>query len=170
MDNKLTVSKSYDINKVTDVIEFSKVLKSVVISENLYVPIQGKNYVLSEGWAFAGLSFGIIPVVKYVKDISDEKSKKFKAKVELMRLSDNQIIGAGMAICSSTEKGKQYFDEYAIFSLCQTRAIAKAYRNLLGFIFKLASLESTPAEEMQTDGNYNASEEKKNEIFESHNS
>lgn len=162
MDNKLTLAKTYDINKVTDIIEFSKILKKIVISENLYVSIQGKNYVLSEGWALAGLSFGIIPIIKTIENISDEKQTRFKAEVELFKLSDGAKIGAGEAICSSKEPGKQNFQEFALFSLCQTRAIAKAYRNLLGFIFKLAALESVPAEEM--DGVYNANENKKTNI------
>ena len=39
-------------------------------------------------------------------------------------------------------------DEYAILSMAQTRAIGKAFRNLIGWVIKMAGYESTPAEEM----------------------
>jgi hypothetical protein len=46
------------------------------------------------------------------------------------------------------EKLKATFEEYAVASMSQTRAIGKAYRNLLGFVMKSAGYADTPAEEM----------------------
>src|SRR6185369_14512327 len=43
---------------------------------------------------------------------------------------------------------KRRFDEYAIASMAQTRAIGKGFRNLLGWLMKAAGVEATPAEEM----------------------
>jgi hypothetical protein len=53
-----------------------------------------------------------------------------------------------MAICSNKEMSKKGFDEYAIASMAQTRAIGKAYRNKMAFIMKMAGYEATPAEEV----------------------
>jgi hypothetical protein len=49
----------------------------------------------------------------------------------------------------SKEKG---FDEYAILSMAQTRAIGKTYRNVIGFVMKTAGYEARPAEEMTRGG------------------
>ena len=57
-------------------------------------------------------------------------------------------MAVGIALCSNKEKTKRYFDEYAILSMAQTRAIGKAYRNLLAWLMKAAGFEATPAEEM----------------------
>ena len=43
---------------------------------------------------------------------------------------------------------KRSFDEYAICSMAQTRAVGKAYRLLIGWLMKSAGYEATPLEEM----------------------
>ena len=57
----------------------------------------------------------------------------------------------GFAVCSSEEfaKKKAGFEEYAVLSMAQTRAISKGYRNIIGWVIKLSGYEPTPAEEME---------------------
>jgi hypothetical protein len=74
---------------------------------------------------------------------------KYQSKVSLLNLRDGQIVGGGFAVCSNKEQGKKFFQEYAIASMAQTRAIGKAYRNLLAWIIRAAGYEPTPAEEME---------------------
>ena len=62
-------------------------------------------------------------------------------------------MGAGFGICSNREQGKKYYQEFAIASMAQTRAIGKAYRNILAWIIRAAGYEPTPAEEMDYSGN-----------------
>ena len=57
-------------------------------------------------------------------------------------------MGAGFAVCSNKESGKKFYQEFAIMSMAQTRAIGKAYRNCLAWIIRAAGYEPTPAEEM----------------------
>jgi hypothetical protein len=72
----------------------------------------------------------------------------YKCSVDLKILSTGEIIPCGYAMCTNMEKKKVTFDEYAICSMAQTRAIAKAFRNIIGDIMYEAGLEPTPAEEM----------------------
>jgi hypothetical protein len=70
------------------------------------------------------------------------------ATCEVRNITTGQLVATGIALCSNAEKTKRYFDEYAILSMAQTRAIGKAYRNLLAWLMKAAGFEATPAEEM----------------------
>src|SRR5690606_36115593 len=78
---------------------------------------------------------------------------KYQAKVNLLDLRRQQVVGAGFAICSSKEQGKKYYQECAIASMAQTRAIGKAYRNILAWIIRASGYDQTPAEEMDYSGN-----------------
>lgn len=136
------------IHSPGDVMEFSKKLKQFIDNNKLSIQIQGKSYVMVDGWKFAGLNFGIVPMVKKPVNLSTEKEKKYECECELKKVG-GEVIGFGYAICSNSESRKKNFDEYAVASMAQTRAISKAYRNLLGFIMNAAGFESTPAEEME---------------------
>lgn len=74
---------------------------------------------------------------------------KYRCKARLVNIVTGKEMGNGVALCSNEEGKKAAFDEYAVLSMSQTRAIAKAYRNLIGFVMTAAGYESTPAEEME---------------------
>jgi len=148
MSKELTISKSYDIAKPGEVVDMASILKKHVIDQKLYTTIAAKNYVQVEGWQFAGGLMGLYPRVATVENLSKADEIKWRADVELVRLSDDKIISRGFAICSSKELKKKGFDEYAILSMAQTRAVGKAYRNIVGWVMKLAGYEGTPSEEM----------------------
>lgn len=155
------------ISTIKDIQIFSGEVKKFIHDNKLWTNIQGKAYVNVEGWQFMGGMLGITANVKLLESLSTDKEVKYRAEVELFKGS--QRVSSGVAICSNKEKGKQYFDEYAIASMCQTRAIGKAYRIYLGWIMKMAGFESTPLEEMQEGINV-TSEDKKAEIVNAYNS
>lgn len=127
----------------------ANVLKSHVVKQKLYTAIQGKNYVHVEGWQFAGGLMGLMPKVVEVKDLSSNTENKWMATVEIVNIKDGSVMSRGFAVCSSKESKKKGFDDYAVLSMAQTRAIGKAYRNLIGWVMKLAGYEGTPSEEMR---------------------
>jgi hypothetical protein len=150
-NNNKTIKKkveSYDISKSDETMYLAVDLAKFIKENKLFHNIQGKEYVNVEGWQYAGSRLGILPVVKELTNISDEHELKYQAKVELLNLRTEQIIGSGFAICSNKESGKKYYQEFAIASMAQTRAIGKAYRNILAWIIRAAGYEPTPAEEM----------------------
>lgn len=126
---------------------FAKELKRVVVTQGLYTEIQKKNYVNVEGWQFAGGSMGLIALVDKCERLDRGNEITYRADVTIY--SGERVVSRSMAICSSKESKKASFDEYAIASMAQTRAIGKAYRLLLGWMMKAAGYEATPAEEMQ---------------------
>lgn len=137
------------INSPQSMANFATVLKKFIVDRELYSNIKGKNYVNVEGWEFAGASIGIYPVVKaVVNESAGPPEIKYRAEVELVNISNQKVIGYGVAICSNRESSKKSFEEYAIASMAQTRAIGKAYRNAFGWLMKMAGYEPTTAEEM----------------------
>lgn len=146
----------YELESPLKMAALATVIKDHVIKNKLITEIQGKNYVQVDGWTFAGGQMGIYPKMKQVTNLSSGTEKKWMAEVELVRFSDDKVVGHGFGICSSIEAKKKSFDEYAILSQAQTRAIGKAFRNLIGWIMKLDEkgkhFESTPAEEMHRVG------------------
>lgn len=114
---------------------------------NLTVNIQGNRYAMVEAWQFAGAMIGLFPRITSVENIGKENVFKYRAVCKIYD-TKGVFITRAEAICSNEEKKKKYFDEYAIASMAQTRATGKAFRVLLGWIFKASGFESTPAEEM----------------------
>lgn len=142
------------LNDPSDVMAFANTLKKFIFDNKLSSVIQDKNYVFVDGWKFAGINFGIVPIVDEPVQLLDgetlatgKKEIKYKCSCRLVR-ADGVVVGTGFALCSNKEHKKRNFDEYAIASMAQTRAIGKAFRNMIGFIMSAAGFESTPAEEM----------------------
>ena len=138
--------RKYDFEQPRQVMHMAAVLKKHVVDNKLFNEIKGKNYVQVEGWQFAGGLIGTMPRIVAVEELS---TGKWKAEAEIVEVKTGKILSRGFAICSKLESKKKDFDEYAILSMAQTRAIGKAYRNILAWVMKLAGYEGTPAEEMQ---------------------
>ncbi len=138
--------KSYDISKPEQISRMANVVKGYVIKNNLSVRIVDRDYVMVEGWQFAGGLMGLFPRVVKVESIGN---MKWLAQVDIINRRNGSVEGSGFALCSKDESKKRSFDEYAILSMAQTRAIGKAYRNLIGWVMKLAGYEGTPAEEIK---------------------
>ena len=130
-----------------DIMVFATNLKDLIVQNNLFTNIKGKNYVNVEGWQIAGAFTGVFPIVEKVENLSQGTNYKYRAEVTL-RDKDNNIVGSGMAICTNKEPGKGAFEEYAVASMAQTRAVGKAFRMKIGWLLKIAGYEATPVEEM----------------------
>ena len=137
------------VDTLNDVQTFAKDVKKFIYDNKMWMDIHGKGYVFVDGWSLTGGLLGVSPLVKDLENLSDENTIRYRATVELVK--EDKIVGVGVAICTNKEKGKTAFDEYAVASMAQTRAVGKAYRLYIGWIMKLAGFESTPFEEMQTE-------------------
>ncbi len=149
-NKELAITKTYDIAKPAEAVQMAVLLKNVVVNQKLFANIKGKNYAMVEGWMLAGMLTGIDVIVEEPKSLSNGTEIKYSCTAKLYR--GDKVVGVGYAICSSKEVTKKGFDEYAILSMSQTRAIGKAYRNKIGFIMKLAGFQATPSEEMHKVG------------------
>ncbi|WP_240737374.1 hypothetical protein [Hymenobacter metallicola] len=141
-------AESYDIARSDETLDLAKDLAKFIKDNKLSTSVQGKEFVNVEGWQYAGSRLGIVPIVDHVINVSSEAELKYQAKVTLFDLRSGHTVGAGFAVCSNKEQGKKFYQEFAIMSMAQTRAIGKAYRNILAWIIRAAGYEPTPAEEM----------------------
>ncbi len=147
---QLRKPESYHISSSSDTLALAKDLARFIKENKLFHSIQGKEFVNVEGWQYAGSRLGILPVVATLnKDFAMNEEIKYSAKVNLIDLRTGHVVGCGFALCSSKEPGKRGFQEFAIASMAQTRAIGKAYRSILAWIIRAAGYEATPAEEME---------------------
>lgn len=149
-DVALSITKTYDLAKPTEAVAMAVMLKNIVIQQKLFVNIKGKNYAVVDAWQLAGFLTGMSVMVEEPKNLSTDKEVKYSATAKVMQ--GDKVVSIGYAVCSNKEVIKKGFDEYAILSMAQTRAIGKAYRNKIGFIMKLAGFQSTPSEEMHKVG------------------
>ncbi len=143
--------KEYNFERVLapgGAVEIATTIKEYATQQGLVSNIKGKAYPNVEAWQYAGLLLGLFPRVVSVENLSTDKEYKYRAEVEI-RKADGEVVGTGVGVCSNKEGTKKYFEEYAICSMAQTRATGKAFRLLIGWMFKLADLEATPAEEME---------------------
>lgn len=128
-------------------VELTKFIDDNRLSTN----IAGKKYVMVEGWQFAGSQLGLVAIPSDATDISNDAEIKYKSSAEVIHVATGNLVSRGFAICSTKEGKKKSFDEYAVASMAQTRAIGKAYRNNLSWLIKMAGFEGTPREEITED-------------------
>ena len=144
-----TKSEQVELSSPNQILEFATSLRDMIIQNKLFTNIKGKNYVNVEGWQIAGAFTGTFPVVEKVEEIPTTRPGEYKYRAEVsLRDKDGNQVGYGVAICSNKESGKGGFDEYAVASMAQTRAVGKAFRMKIGWLLKVAGYETTPAEEM----------------------
>ena len=191
---------AYSMTKPEDLASFSNELKKFIEETKLSTVIQGNKYVNVDGWKFAGLNFGLVPMVtdpaplhqkgdvvtilyhettirtqsgsklvtvpyfastnpdlieKYRKDDTKREITtdyfSYKAGCDIINTSNGMKIGSGFGVCSNLELKKVSFEEFAVISMAQTRAIGRGFKNVIGFIMKSAGYAPTPTEEMDTE-------------------
>lgn len=133
--------------------KLSQQLNKFLQDNNLVMEIAGKKYIQIDGWEFLGTQLGLTQIIVSCDPIApteDLKEIKYRAEVEIINQSGT-IVSRGFAWCSNKEKKKTGFEEYAVASMAQTRAIGKAYRNILSWIVKMGGYEATPYEEVDKD-------------------
>jgi hypothetical protein len=191
---------AYQLTKPDDILKFSTILRDFITKSQLSTKIQGSYYANVDGWKFAGLNFGLVPLVsepieRHIQgqvitilyheverrfqngkkrvvepffssinqDIADKFREKYQDRIVRSITTDyfnykcgcdvqNTItgirVGSGFGLCSNLELAKSSFDEFAVMSMAQTRAIGRSFKNVIGFIMKASGYAETPAEEM----------------------
>lgn len=126
--------------------QVASALKDVVKTQGLISVISGKEYPRCEAWTLLGTMLGVFPVLQWTRQLENGWEARVEAKTR-----DGAIVGAAEAQCLRKEKNWSNRDDFALRSMAQTRATAKALRMPLGFVMTLAGYEATPAEEMISD-------------------
>jgi hypothetical protein len=153
-DKKLVKVPSFNVKpSLANTKKLATDLTKFIDDNKLSSQIAGKRYVQVEGWQFAGSQLGLVAIPNEAEDISKAGSTelRYKSSVDVFHVATGALVSRGFAICSNKENKKKSFDEYAIASMAQTRAIGKAYRNNLAWLIRLAGFEATPVEEIDRD-------------------
>lgn len=111
------------------------------------INIQGKEYLPFGSWQILGRFFGSTVGVEWTKKIEETgRLMGYEARAVVYR--SGEIISSAEASCMKTERNWSSRDEYAVKSMAQTRACAKALRNAFGWVAEMGGYAATPFEEM----------------------
>lgn len=116
-----------------------------VVSQKRPVVINGKRYLTFEDWQTIGHFYGVTVGVA----MTTKEADGYAARAVVYN-RQGQIISAAEALCTHEERTWQHREAYALKSMAQTRACAKALRNVLAWVAVLAGFEGTPAEETES--------------------
>lgn len=125
----------------------AKALMKVVESKPKKVMINGKQYLEYGSWQTLGRFFGATAGVEWTKRI--ERNGIYQGyEARAIVIHNGVTISSAEASCLTAERNWASRDEFAVKSMAQTRACAKALRNGFGWVAEMAGYASTPLEEM----------------------
>lgn len=112
---------------------------------------EGKEYLLYEAWTTLARFFNLTPKIEWTRPIMmDGKIFGWEARAVVVDEEGKEVASAE-AMCAKDEKNWSSKPFYALRSMAQTRAIAKALRSIFSWVVVLAGFAPTPAEEMDAD-------------------
>lgn len=156
MENLPTLAEEKDLSihrEPTIVLEeakkAAKALAQVIAGKKKPVIINGEQYLEFEDWMTVARFYGITAKVISTSPISFGDVQGFEARAVALRVSTGEEISAAEAMCLNDEANWKNRPLFMLRSMCQTRACAKALRNVLAWVVVLAGYRATPAEEME---------------------
>lgn len=123
-------------------------LSDVISKKAKPVKFNGEQYLEFEDWQTVARFYGITAKVRETKFVQFDKVNGFEASAEAIMVSSGQVISAADAMCLNDEANWAKKPMFQLRSMAQTRACAKALRNVLSWVVVLAGYKPTPAEEM----------------------
>lgn len=130
----------------------SKALVSVISQKPKKVMINGEQYLEFEDWQTLARFYGATVGIEWTKAVERaDKDKVWGYEARAVVYLKGEVISSAEAMCLRDERNWQNRDEFALRSMAQTRAMAKALRNVLSWVAVLAGFKPTPAEEMPSD-------------------
>lgn len=133
----------------------ARALTAVIESKPKKLVLNGKTYLQFEDWQTLGRFYGVTtssPSTRYVEyGEGSQPARGFEASAEALLVGTNQVISSAQAMCLDDETNWRGKPLYQLKSMAQTRACAKALRNVLAWVVVLAGYAPTPAEEMDSD-------------------
>ena len=125
----------------------AKALTGVLERKPNKVMINGQQYIEYEDWQTLARFYGMtVGTAKVEEKWRADKLLGFTATAEV--LQNGAKVSAAEADCLRDEPNWKTKPEFQLKSMAQTRACAKALRNVLGWVAVLAGYKPTPSEEM----------------------
>lgn len=167
-DSGITVARDPKI-VLEEAKKAAQALMTVVAQKKKPVIINNEQYLEFEDWMTVARFYAITVRVSKTELIDLGGVKGYEATAVAIRNSDGMVISSADAMCLNDEEkwstrpkyeyvngvktktGEIAVPLFQLRSMAQTRACAKALRNILSWVVVLAGFKPTPAEEM-TDG------------------
>jgi hypothetical protein len=126
----------------------AQALRDVIERKPQKVVINGKTFLQFEDWQTLGRFYGITAAARSTTYIEFGRVQGFECHAEAILVSTGQVISAAQAMCLDDESKWSNKPLFQLRSMAQTRAQAKALRNVLAWVVVMAGYAPTPAEEM----------------------
>ena len=156
MGNELALSEERDLAihrepalVLEEAKKAAKALSDVISSKKKPVIINGEQYLEFEDWMTVARFYGITSKVISTASIVFGDVQGFEARAVALLVSTGEEISAAEAMCLNDESNWKDRPLFMLRSMAQTRACAKALRNVLSWVVVLAGYKPTPAEEME---------------------
>ena len=128
--------------------EAAKALQTVISGKKNAVKFNGKHYLDFQDWQTCGRFYGVTAKVVSTEIVDIGGAVGFMARAEAISTQSGAVLSAADAMCLNDEPNWQKKPLFQLRSMAQTRACAKALRNVLAWVGVLAGYEATPAEEI----------------------
>ena len=128
--------------------EMAKALKSIVERKPKKVLINNEQYLEFEDWQTLARFFSLTVRTFDSQPVEINGIKGAKSKAEVVDNKTGLIVGSAEAFCLYDEPNWQNKPFFQLASMSQTRAGAKALRNVLAWVAVFAGYKPTPAEEI----------------------
>lgn len=111
------------------------------------VMINGRQYLEYEDWQTLARFYGASVGTEWTKPL-ERGGKLIGYEAKAIVTMKGELVSSAESMCTRDERNWALRDEFALRSMAQTRACAKALRNVFAWIVVMAGLAATPAEEM----------------------
>ncbi len=124
-------------------------LKDVISKKTKPVIFNGEQYLEFEDWQTIGRFYGVTAKVIDSKYVEFGDVRGFEARACAFHVASGKEISAADSMCLNDERNWSQKPLFQLKSMAQTRACAKALRNVLSWVAVLGGYKPTPAEEME---------------------
>lgn len=175
MDNEIVAASQFGLSMgrspsavLAEAHTAAKSLKDLISKKKKPVMMNGEQYLEFEDWQTVGGFYGAKAKVVGTEYVEIGNAKGFKARAVVVDGSGNEISSAEALCLNDEEKwstrskfewkdgkkekvGDVPVPTFQLMSMAQTRACAKALRNVFAWVVVLAGYAPTPAEDMTGD-------------------
>lgn len=147
VSNDLTVVRSPEV-VLEEAGRAAKALVHVISKKAKPVMFNGHQYLEYGDWQTMGKFYGLLCQTSKPREVTIGGTMGAEAEADIVDVRTGQIVGHATAWCLRDEPNWRSKPWHQLGSMAQTRAGAKAFRNLLSWVVELAGYKTTPAEEL----------------------
>ncbi len=123
-------------------------LQKVINGKARKVILNGEQYLEFEDWMTLSRFYGVSVKVEWSKPVEFGDVRGFEARAVAFNTGTGQELSAADSMCLSDENNWRNKPLFMLRSMSETRACAKALRQVLAWVVVLAGFKPTPAEEV----------------------